>query len=127
MAEGDLTDSARSLRGLQNHTLVDGALILPEADLGDFDLKVLARALDRAPVRSLADAHPGSELEEDIREQLSWLFEKYEATPVLLASHNPLTVVALNMPALASSPGVETELRAVQRMAMLISQRDAAA
>jgi len=44
---------------------------------------------------------------------------------VLLATLNPLTVVALNMPALASSPGVEMELRAVQRMAMLIAQREA--
>jgi hypothetical protein len=127
MAEGDLTDSARFLRGLQNHILVDGALILPAADLGDFDLKVLARALDRVPVRSLADVHPDSLVDEDIREQLAWLFEKYEATHVLLATLNPLTLVALNMPALASSPGVEMELRVVQRMAMLISQREAAA
>jgi hypothetical protein len=127
MAEGDLTDSARFLRGLQNHILVDGALILPAADLGDFDLKVLARALDRVPVRSLADVHPDSLVDEDIREQRAWLFEKYEATHVLLATLNPLTLVALNMPALASSPGVEMELRVVQRMAMLISQREAAA
>ena len=125
MAEGDLTDSARFLRGLQNHSLVDGALILPAAELGDFDLNVLARALDQAPVRSIADLHPNVLVDQDIREQLAWLFEKYEATHVLLATLNPLTVVALNMPALASSPGVEMELRAVQRMAMLIAQREA--
>ena len=125
MAEGDLTDSARFLRGLQNHSLVDGALILPAAELGDFDLNVLARALERAPVRSIADVHPDVLVDQDIREQLAWLFEKYEATHVLLATLNPLTVVALNMPALASSPGVEMELRAVQRMAMLIAQREA--
>ena len=125
MAEGDLTDSARFLRGLQNHSLVDGALILPAAELGDFDLTVLGRALDQAPVRSIADLHPNVLVDQDIREQLAWLFEKYEATHVLLATLNPLTVVALNMPALASSPGVEMELRAVQRMAMLIAQREA--
>ncbi|ESY39369.1 hypothetical protein ACYG9Z_12735 [Mesorhizobium sp. RSR380A] len=125
MAEGDLTDSARFLRGLQSHILVDGALILPAADLGDFDLKVLARALEQEPVRSLADTQPGAPVDQDIREQLAWLFEKFEATHVLLATLEPLTVVALNMPALASSPGVEMELRAVQRMAMLISQRHA--
>ena len=125
MAEGDLTDSARFLRGLQHHMLVDGALILPAADLGDFDLKVLARALQQEPVRSLADVQPDAPVDQDMREQLAWLFEKYEATHVLLATLEPLTVVALNMPALASSPGLEMELRAVQRMAMLISQREA--
>ena len=125
MAEGDLTDSARFLRGLQHHILVDGALILPAADLGDFDLKVLARALEQEPVRSVADMKLDAPVDQDIREQLAWLFEKYEATHVLLATLEPLTVVALNMPALASSPGLEMELRAVQRMAMLISQREA--
>ncbi|PBC06283.1 hypothetical protein [Mesorhizobium sp. WSM3860] len=127
MAEGDLTDSARFLRGLQNHTLADGALILRAADLGDFDMKVLARALSRVPVRSVADAHPESPVDQDTREQLAWLFEKYEATHVLLATTDPLTLVVLNMPALATSPGVEMELRAVQRMAMLIAQREQSA
>jgi hypothetical protein len=125
MADGDLTDSARFLRGLQHHILVDGALILPAADLGDFDLAVLGRALEQEPVRSRADVQPNASVDQDVAEQLAWLFEKYEATHVLLATLEPLTLVALNMPALASSPGVEMELRAVQRMAMLISQREA--
>ncbi|MBZ9676258.1 hypothetical protein [Mesorhizobium sp. ES1-1] len=125
MAEGDLTDSAGFLRGLQHHMLVDGALILPAAELGDFDLKALARALQQVPVLTLANAQPDARFDQDIREQLAWLFEKYEATHVLLATLEPLSVVALNMPALASSPGVKMELRAVQRMAMLISQREA--
>ncbi|TGS65813.1 hypothetical protein EN844_16555 [Mesorhizobium sp. M3A.F.Ca.ET.201.01.1.1] len=127
MAEGDLTDSARFLRGLQNHILVEGALILTTGELGDFDLKVLAAALNQAPVRSMADVHPDSPLDQDTREQLTWLFEKYEATHVLLATSDPLTLVLLKMSALAASAGVEMELRAVQRMAMLISQRERAA
>jgi hypothetical protein len=125
LAEGDLTDSAHFLRGLQHHILVEGALILSAAELGDFDLKVLTRALKQDPVHSLARVQPEASIDKDLREQLGWLFEKYEATHVLLAALEPLTVVALNMPALAASPGVEMELRAVQRMVMLISQREA--
>ena len=123
MATGDISSPVRFLRGLQNHVLVEGALILRGADLGDFDLSVLANAFHQDPVRRRADINPKSNIAPDTREQLSWLFDKYEATHVLLAQHDPFTLLALNMPVLAASPGAETELRAVQRMALLVSQR----
>ena len=54
-------------------------------------------------------------------------FEKYDATHVLLAAEKPFTLVALNMPALSASPGAESELHAMQRMALLISRQEARA
>ena len=127
IAEGDLDGSAAFLRGLQDHVLVEGALILTERDLEDFDVGVLSGVFGRSPVVSRAGLRLLAQSGEDAREQLAWLFERFEATHVMLCSQAPLTLVALNMPALTSSPGAETELRAVQRVALLISRREKAA
>lgn len=124
MAEGPLGDSEAFLRALQSHILVEGALILKPHDLADFDLDVLARLLRLHTVCGKGELHPGGQVSESMTEQLAWLFEKYEATHVLLASDNPLTLLALNMPALAASPGAETELKAMQRMTWLISRQE---
>jgi hypothetical protein len=40
----------------------------------------------------------------------------------LLADNAPMTLVALSMPSLATSPRVELELAVVQRMARLMSR-----
>lgn len=127
VAEGDLTDSARFLRGLQNHILVEGALILTTGELGDFDLKVLSAALNQAPVRSMPDVHPESPLDQDTREQLMWLFEKYEATHVLLADKRPIDPCAAQDACVSRVCGGGDGMRAVQRMAILILQRERAA
>ncbi len=117
------TDSpAVFLQGLQRHALVEGALILDTAALGDFDASFRA-CFTHDPIRKrseldMKNAHSHNE-------QLGWFFEKYDATHVMLVSENPFVVVALNMPTLAASPGAEIELRAVQRVAYLLSQQRA--
>lgn len=123
MAEGNIKSSATFLRGLQNHTLVEGAVILKEDDLLDFDHKLLKSVFKNDPLQRKNDMNKVNSSAEI--ENLKWLFERFNATHVILVSNKPLSLVALNMPSLSASPGAETELRAVQRMAILISERKA--
>ncbi|KAG1702897.1 hypothetical protein GQR58_004388 [Nymphon striatum] len=124
MAEGNIKSSATFLRGLQDHPLVEGAVILEEEDLEDFDHKLLKSVFEGDALQrknGMSSANSSAEAE-----HLNWLFERFNATHVILVSNAPLSLVALNMPSLSASPGAETELRAVQRMAILISQRKSA-
>lgn len=120
LAEDRIDDPLAFLRELQNHPLAEGALQLGEPELADFDLPAL-KALFRERPLLRATQVPG--LPEADSEQLSWLLEKYEATHVMLLSLQPFRLVALNMPSVSATPGAETELKVVQRMAFLISQR----
>lgn len=124
MAQGPAGDTKAFLRGLQDHVLVEGALILDEPDLADFDLPVLRPLFAAHPVCSIEDLRDDRQIPDTAREQLAWLFEKFDATHVLLAADRPFTLVALTMPALSASPGAENELKAFQRMAFLISRQE---
>jgi hypothetical protein len=124
MAEGNINSSATFLRGLQDHPLVEGAVILEEEDLEDFDHKLLKSVFEGDALQRKNDMSSANSSAE--AEHLDWLFERFNATHVILVSNAPLSLVALNMPSLSASPGAETELRAVQRMAILISQRKSA-
>ncbi|MEW9617563.1 hypothetical protein AB3G45_27530 [Shinella sp. S4-D37] len=122
LAEDRIDDTLAFLRELQNHPLVEGALLLEEAELADLDLAGLKRLLAARP---LLRATQAAELAETDAEQLAWLTEKYEATHVMLVSRKPFRLIALNMPSVSATPGAETELKVVQRMALLISERAA--
>lgn len=121
IAHGTEADAQTFLRNLREHMLVDGALILSPQDLVEYDLAALDAVFAADPVRHVGEAR-GKGLNAGM-EQLAALFERYEITHIMLVSREPLTLVALNMPALATTPGAETELRAVQRVALLISER----
>ena len=120
LAEDRIDDTIGFLKELQNHPLVEGALVLEEAELADLDLAGLKRLLSARP---LLRATETSGLSETDAEQLAWLTEKYEATHVMLVSRRPFRLIALNMPSVSATPGAETELKVVQRMALLISER----
>jgi hypothetical protein len=120
LAEDRIDDTLGFLKELQNHPLVEGALLLEEEELADLDLSGLKRLLTARP---LLRATETSDLPQTDAEQLAWLTEKYEATHVMLVSRNPFRLIALNMPSVSASPGAETELKVVQRMALLISER----
>ena len=122
LAEDRIDDPLGFLRELQNHPLVEGALQLGEPELVDFDLPALKTLFLERPLLRAAQIQ---DLPETDSEQLAWLLEKYEATHVMLASIHPFRLVALNMPSISATPGAETELKVVQRMAFLISQRSA--
>ncbi|MCY1289134.1 hypothetical protein D9M69_129130 [compost metagenome] len=121
LAEDRIDDTLGFLKELQNHPLVDGALLLGEDELSDLDLPVIKALFAARPLMRTAET--GS-LSQSDAEQLAWLLEKYEATHVMLVSNRPFRLIALNMPSVTATPGAETELKVVQRMAMLISERN---
>ncbi|MEN8842177.1 MAG: hypothetical protein ABF288_13730, partial [Octadecabacter sp.] len=55
-------------------------------------------------------------------DHIKHLFSMFNASHILLADDAPVTLVALSMPSLATSPRAELELAAVQRMARLKSK-----
>lgn len=120
LAEDRIDDTVGFLKELQNHPLVEGALLLDETELADLDLAGLKQLFSARP---LLRATETSDLSETNAEQLTWLLEKYEATHVMLVSRRPFRLIALNMPSVSATPGAETELKVVQRMALLISER----
>jgi hypothetical protein len=119
LAEARTDDPLLFLQDLQRHPLVEGSLLLEEADLRDFDLAALRSLFHAHPIVRAADARM---LAEPDREQASWLFETYETTHVMLLSEEPFRLAALTMPSVAATPGAEMELKAVQRMAHLIAK-----
>ncbi len=56
-------------------------------------------------------------------DHISYLFERYSATHVMLAMARPRVLVALSMPSLSASPSAELELQVVQRMAALMAEK----
>lgn len=122
IAHGGETDAAAFLRGLREHMLVEGALMLGPKDLSEFDAGELNAIFAADPVRNIAEARRQAPRQPG-HEQLQALFERYDVTHIMLVSRAPLTLVALNMPALAATPGAETELRVAQRVALLISEQ----
>lgn len=123
IAHGSETDAAAFLQGLREHMLVEGALMLGAGDLSEFDADELRIIFATDPVRNIAEARKQASSMQPELQQLQALFERYDVTHIMLVAREPLTLVALNMPALAATPGAETELRAAQRVALLISEQ----
>ncbi|MCF2904208.1 hypothetical protein L0666_04345 [Octadecabacter sp. CECT 8868] len=113
-------DALVFLRGLQAHPLVEGAALISDPQLKDFDRPVLRHIFGRAPVLRRSDPPFQDGPEGD---HIAHLFHLFDASHILIADDAPLTLVALSMPSLATSPRAELELAAVQRMARLMSVR----
>jgi len=119
LAEDRSGDALGFLRGLQSHPLVEGAALIEGAQLVDLDGVVLRRIFEVRPVLRRADPPFKDGAEGD---HIAHLFDLFDASHILLADDAPLTLVALSMPALATSPRAELELAAVQRMAQLMAR-----
>lgn len=122
LAEDRSTDALGFLRGLQAHPLVEGAALIEARQLAELETSVLGRIFAARPVVRRADPPPTDGSEAD---HIAHLFSLFDASHILIADDQPLTLVALSMPALATSPRAELELAAVQRMAWLMSGRSA--
>lgn len=120
LALGPLTDARAFLTEIQGRAGVEEAAILTPAALGDFDLARLARVFADDPLRSAARS---GNLPPEDREQLDWLFARFEASHAMLIRPEPLTILVLNRPAVGGAELAELELRALQRMAALVSAR----
>jgi hypothetical protein len=119
LAEDRSRDTLGLLRGLQAHPLVDGAALIDVPQLADFDPAVLRHIFTVRPVLRRADPPLIDGAQAD---HISHLFRLFDASHILLADDAPMTLVALSMPSLATSPRAELELAVVQRMAWLMSR-----
>ncbi len=119
LAEDRSRDALGFLRGLQAHPLVEGAALIDAKQLAGLDASVLTHIFAVRPVLRRADPPFKDGAEGD---HIAHLFGMFDASHILLADDAPLTLVALSMPALATSPRAELELAAVQRMARLMSR-----
>jgi hypothetical protein len=119
LAEDRSHDALGFLRGLQAHPFVEGAALIEAGQLNDLDADVLRHIFNVRPVLRRADPPFTDGAEGD---HILHLFKMFNASHILLADDAPVTLVALSMPALATSPRAELELAAVQRMARLMSK-----
>ncbi len=112
------------LFGLADHSAIEGAMLLQEKDLTDFNKSTLERLVTAHPILHHSmpmtlDHHPAEE-----QEQINWLFERFAATHILAIETNPLQLLALNMPAISASSSAELELQVFQRMLGLIARQN---
>ncbi|PXW70843.1 hypothetical protein C7964_102742 [Loktanella sp. PT4BL] len=113
-------DPMTFLRDLQDHPLVEGAVVVSEESLQGLQDDVLDRIFAAAPVLRRSDPPQLGPVADD---HIAYLFARYSATHVMLAASRPRVLVALAMPSLGASPSAELELQIVQRMAALIAMR----
>lgn len=107
------------LRGLQNHPLVSGAVIVGADDLAGFDSDTLTRIFAQCPVLRKSDLPA---MDPQAADHMTHLFNSFGATHIMDLCQSPRQLLALSMPALQSTPSAEVELDAVQRMAALIAK-----
>ncbi|AKS45777.1 hypothetical protein SAMN05444287_0876 [Octadecabacter temperatus] len=119
LAEDRSRDALGFLRGLQAHPLVEGAALIEATQLSDLETSVLKHIFKVRPVLRRADPPFTDGAEGD---HIKHLFSMFNASHILLADDEPITLVALSMPSLATSPRAELELAAVQRMARLMTK-----
>jgi hypothetical protein len=120
LALAETDDPMAFLRDLQDHPLVEGAVVVSAESLSDLQDDVLTQIFAATPVlRRVSPPHLGAVADDHI----AYLFERYSATHVMLAMENPRVLVALAMPSLGASPSAELELQVVQRMAALMSHK----
>ncbi|WP_108814797.1 hypothetical protein [Loktanella sp. Alg231-35] len=120
LATTNTDDPMAFLRDLQDHPLVEGAVVVSEASLAGLDDAVLDRIFAAAPVLRRADPPRLGPVAED---HIAHLFDSYAATHVMLGMTAPRVLIALSMPSLSASPSAELELQVVQKMAALMSAK----
>jgi hypothetical protein len=121
LASSRTDDAMTFLRELQNHPLVEGAVVVSEESLTGLQDDVLGRIFAAAPVLRRSDPPQLGGIADD---HIAYLFDRYSATHVMLAMPQPRVLVALSMPSLSASPSAELELQVVQRMAMLLANQN---
>lgn len=119
MSDAPADDPIGFLEGLRDHPLVEGAVVVHDAQLADLDRVTLAAIFDATPVLSRADP---PKLCSQADDHIKHLFDRFAATHIFVVTQAPWIVVALSMPALSTSPMAALELRAVQRMASLMAK-----
>ncbi len=121
LATAQTDDPMVFLRDLQNHPLVEGAVVVNETSLTGLQDDVLDRIFAASPVLRRSDPPYLGPVADD---HIAYLFERYAATHVILAMPRPRVLIALSMPSLGLSPAAELELQVVQRIAALLARNN---
>ncbi len=121
LATARTDDPMTFLRYLQAHPLVDGAVVVSQESLAGLQDDVLERIFAATPVLRRSAAPALGPVADD---HIAYLFDRYSATHVMLATSKPRVLVALSMPTLSASPSAEMELQVVQRMAALMAAKE---
>lgn len=116
LARGDVGDGAAILRGLVAHRVVSGAVRVSSNELADGPGAAAVAALFETGGLVMAADLPA---EAGARDVAGWLMDRYGATHVIAVRREPLELIALNLPAMASTGRTESELAALGRMARL--------
>ena len=126
LAEAGTGSLADFLRDMRRHPLLAEAIVLKQSELGDFDA-AFPRSFDDTPVQKKSDlmVRKASGHVNAQDEQLHWFFEKYDASHAMQVSRRPDILVAIKLPVLANTPGLDLELSVVQRFAFLLSLEEA--
>lgn len=119
LATAKTDDPMAFLRDLQDHPLVEGAVVVSQESLLGLQETVLEEIFAAAPVLRRADPPQLGPVADD---HITYLFARYSATHVMLGMETPRLLIALSMPSLSASPSAELELEVVQRMAALMSR-----
>lgn len=122
LAEATTTDPIAFLRDLRSHPMVEGAAMISARSLDGLQEETLQHIFAVAPVLRRAAPPQLGDLADD---HIAYLFDRYSATHVILASDAPRVLIALSMPSLNASPMAELELQVVQRMSALMSAKPA--
>ncbi|UJW84123.1 hypothetical protein [Devosia sp. SL43] len=122
LAAADTSDVRAFMTSVADASPLEGSTLLDDDELSDFDATALRAAFASKPVLSRRDLPLFAD---DVRQQLDSLFITYDATHLILLSDTPLILVATTLPSVGRNSAVETELALVQRMAMLVSTREA--
>jgi hypothetical protein len=124
LATADMSNASRFMASVTDHSQLEGTTLIEGEALRDFDAGALATAFTAKPVMDRGDLDGAAD---DTRQQLESLFLTYDATHLLLVSPRPLRLAAATLATVGSSSAVKTELAVLQRMALLVSQREAGA
>ncbi|MEO1638878.1 MAG: hypothetical protein AAFU41_06470 [Pseudomonadota bacterium] len=123
LAETEAEDAQTFLQKLQDHPAVEGAVRVSDDALDALQMDVLQRIFVASPVVRKA---PPPALGPEADDHIAYLFQRYAATHVMQVSRDPFTLIALHLPTLGGSDATEVELQLVQRMAMLMAERQGA-
>lgn len=124
LATVPLESRADLLQHIGDFPLVDDATILDARELGEFDIDVLRERLAMKPI-----VHRGDLMQETGDagdEQLTAVLALATSDCLLAVSLHPLSLLALNLPALGRTPAIELELAFIQRIATLLPSEAAA-
>ncbi|WP_368187455.1 hypothetical protein [Aestuariibius sp. HNIBRBA575] len=122
MSKNSASSPMDFLRNVVGNMDNDGVALIDLDTLHDCQEEVLTELFRKHPVLRRSDPIPSNP---DLAEHKSHLFERYQASHILCAQAQPLTLIALSIPMIAATKRVESELNAAQSFSRLLEVKNA--